>query len=55
MNQAQAHTLEVSGARLYFEAEGNGPALVLIPGANGDNQIQTTSSFPQGTLYGCDI
>jgi pimeloyl-ACP methyl ester carboxylesterase len=39
MNQAQAHILEVSGARLYFEAEGNDPVLVLIPGANGDNQI----------------
>ncbi|MGV9679909.1 alpha/beta fold hydrolase [Nocardia sp. NPDC003482] len=29
-------TLEVPGARLYYEMRGEGPLLVLVPGANGD-------------------
>ena len=28
--------LEVPGARLYYQARGTGPVLLLIPGANGD-------------------
>jgi len=33
------HTLEVPGARLYYETKGSGPLLLLIPGANGENTI----------------
>ncbi len=29
-------TIEVDGARLYHEVRGSGPALLLIPGSNGD-------------------
>jgi pimeloyl-ACP methyl ester carboxylesterase len=29
-------TLDVSGARLYYEVRGSGPSLLLIPGSNGD-------------------
>jgi pimeloyl-ACP methyl ester carboxylesterase len=30
------HQLAVPGASLYYEARGSGPALLLIPGGNGD-------------------
>jgi pimeloyl-ACP methyl ester carboxylesterase len=33
--------LEVPGARLYYETRGNGPLLVMIPGANGDARVFT--------------
>ncbi|GAB5585277.1 hypothetical protein Unana1_00177 [Umbelopsis nana] len=39
MSQAEQHTLDVSGARLYYETEGSGPVLVMVPGANGDNNV----------------
>ena len=29
-------TLDVPGARLYYETRGSGPLMLLIPGANGD-------------------
>ncbi|WP_328747253.1 alpha/beta hydrolase [Streptomyces sp. NBC_00285] len=29
-------TLEVPGARLYYETRGRGPLMLMIPGANGD-------------------
>jgi acetyltransferase/esterase len=32
-------TLQVPGARLYYEARGAGPLLLLIPGANGDANV----------------
>ncbi len=32
-------TLEVPGARLYYETEGSGPLLVLVPGGNGDGEV----------------
>jgi len=37
--QVTQNTLEVPGARLYYETKGSGPILLLIPGANGDNTI----------------
>lgn len=39
MSQAEKLTLDVSGARLYYETEGSGPVLVMVPGANGDNNV----------------
>jgi len=33
---ARTETLEVPGARLYYETRGSGPVLLLIPGGNGD-------------------
>jgi pimeloyl-ACP methyl ester carboxylesterase len=30
------HTLHVPGGRLHYEVRGRGPALLLIPGSNGD-------------------
>lgn len=33
--------LKVSGAELYYETKGNGPVLLMIPGANGDHFIFT--------------
>lgn len=34
-------TLDVPGARLYYETRGTGPLLVMIPGANGDARVFT--------------
>ncbi len=31
-------TLKVPGAQLYYEVEGSGPLLILIPGARGDGE-----------------
>jgi pimeloyl-ACP methyl ester carboxylesterase len=31
--------LDVPGARLYYETRGSGPALILVPGANGDARV----------------
>jgi acetyltransferase/esterase len=31
--------LEVDGARLYYETRGDGPPMLLIPGANGDANV----------------
>jgi pimeloyl-ACP methyl ester carboxylesterase len=36
MAPGQSHLLDVSGARLHYEVRGSGPALLLIPGSNGD-------------------
>jgi pimeloyl-ACP methyl ester carboxylesterase len=36
MNTSTTGTLAVPGARLYHEVRGRGPALLLIPGGNGD-------------------
>lgn len=33
--------LNVDGAELYYETKGNGPVLLMIPGANGDHFIFT--------------
>jgi pimeloyl-ACP methyl ester carboxylesterase len=33
------HTLVVPGARLYYEVEGEGPALLLIPGGASDSML----------------
>ncbi|MBE8725040.1 alpha/beta fold hydrolase [Flavobacterium hungaricum] len=33
--------LKVPGAELYYETKGNGPVLLMIPGANGDHFIFT--------------
>jgi acetyltransferase/esterase len=32
-------TLEVRGARLYYETYGSGPLMLMVPGANGDANI----------------
>ena len=31
--------LEVPGSKLYYETEGSGPLLVLVPGGNGDGEV----------------
>ena len=31
-------TLKVPGAQLYYEVSGDGPLLILIPGAKGEGQ-----------------
>ncbi len=36
MNPPTINTLQVPGANLYHEVRGKGPALLLIPGGNGD-------------------
>ena len=36
MNAPVSRTLPVPGASLYYEVRGSGPALLLIPGGNGD-------------------
>ncbi|GIH14941.1 alpha/beta fold hydrolase [Rugosimonospora africana] len=36
MATRRCDTLDVSGARLYYEVRGSGPTLLLIPGSNGD-------------------
>jgi len=40
-NQNAGNLLSVPGAELYYETKGNGPLLLLIPGANGDHFIYT--------------
>src|SRR5438876_9438198 len=32
-------TLKVPGAQLYYEVEGSGPLLILIPGARGEGEV----------------
>jgi pimeloyl-ACP methyl ester carboxylesterase len=34
----QSHTLKVPGAQLFYERSGNGPLLILIPGASGTGE-----------------
>src|SRR3954447_2802054 len=36
MTELIARTLDVPGARVYYEARGTGPVLLLIPGGQGD-------------------
>ena len=36
MSAAQPQTLQVEGAKLWYEVRGAGPVLLLIPGGNGD-------------------
>jgi len=31
--------LDVPGARLYYETHGNGPLLLMVPGANGEADL----------------
>ncbi|MCA2229798.1 alpha/beta fold hydrolase [Nonomuraea aurantiaca] len=38
----QTHTLDVPGARLHYQVRGQGPALLLIPGSNGDADLFDT-------------
>jgi pimeloyl-ACP methyl ester carboxylesterase len=33
------NTLEVPGARLFYETRGSGPLMLMVPGANGDANI----------------
>lgn len=35
----QASSLEVPGARLYYETRGNGPLMIMVPGANGEANV----------------
>ncbi|MEV1167305.1 alpha/beta hydrolase [Nonomuraea sp. NPDC049784] len=42
MPMKQAHTLDVPGARLHYQVRGQGPALLLIPGSNGDADLFDT-------------
>ncbi|MEV6150764.1 alpha/beta hydrolase [Nonomuraea sp. NPDC052129] len=39
MPEKQTHTLDVPGARLHCQVRGQGPALLLIPGSNGDADL----------------
>ncbi|MEV1245058.1 alpha/beta hydrolase [Nonomuraea sp. NPDC049750] len=39
MPEKQTHTLDVPGARLHYQVRGQGPALLLIPGSNGDADL----------------
>ena len=39
MPVTRTHTLDVPGARLHYEVRGHGPALLLIPGSNGDAEL----------------
>ncbi|MEX2981028.1 alpha/beta fold hydrolase [Streptomyces sp. C36] len=39
MDTLRSGTLTVPGARLYFEARGNGPLLLLIPGGASDAEV----------------
>ena len=41
MGSNYSHSLEVPGAILHYEVRGEGPLLLLIPGANGDAYIFT--------------
>ncbi|MFL6072554.1 MAG: alpha/beta fold hydrolase [Mycobacteriales bacterium] len=40
-------TLTVPGARLHYDLHGNGPLLILLPGASGDARPFTTTGFAQ--------
>ena len=37
--KAKMRILEVPGARLYYETHGNGPLMLMVPGANGTADI----------------
>ncbi|GAA1283668.1 putative hydrolase YraK [Planotetraspora silvatica] len=39
MPPSTTNTLEVPGARLHYEVRGHGPALLMIPGSNGDAEL----------------
>ncbi|MFD1540606.1 alpha/beta fold hydrolase [Nonomuraea guangzhouensis] len=39
MPAKETHALQVPGGRLYYEVRGSGPALLLIPGSNGDADL----------------
>jgi len=44
-------SLEVPGARLYYESAGKGPPLVMIPGANGDADVFKPVGEPLARHY----
>jgi pimeloyl-ACP methyl ester carboxylesterase len=44
-------TLKVSGARLYYEVQGNGPVLLMIPGGPTDAGIFTTLAASLADRY----
>jgi len=49
--QTTQNTLEVPGARLYYETKGSGPLLLFIPGANGEHTIFTPLSHHLAEHY----
>ncbi len=44
-------TLKVPGAQLFYEAEGSGPLLILIPGARGDGEVFRQVARPLAAQY----
>src|SRR5947207_14009686 len=46
-----AHTLAVPGATLYYEVQGTGPVLLLLPGGGGDAAIFDVIAAPLAARY----
>src|SRR5437588_11092573 len=44
-------TLKVPGAQLYYEVSGDGPLLILIPGAKGEGEIFRPLARPLAARY----
>jgi len=47
----QMSILKVPGAQLYYEVEGSGPLLILIPGARGEGEIFRQVARPLAARY----
>ena len=55
--RSQMSVIDAPGARLYYEIEGSGPLLLMVPGANGDGrafQRVTPYLAPQWTVVTYD-
>jgi pimeloyl-ACP methyl ester carboxylesterase len=49
------NTLTVPGAQLYYEVSGDGPLLILIPGAKGEGEVFRKARTPtRSTVPGGD-
>ena len=46
-------TLELQGAKLRYHKVGNGPLLILIPGANGTGDIYMPLAKQLRKIYSC--
>jgi pimeloyl-ACP methyl ester carboxylesterase len=49
--KAKMCILEVPGARLYYETHGNGPLMLMVPGANGTADIFKMVTQPLAAHY----